>query len=228
MAEKTFSTAEKFLIIAHHPEKGRFILSQIYIQYGIAGAILLDMALEGRITIEDGRLILKTGKIQKDTVKSELVELMSKSTRTRKSDYWVRKLAGRYSRYKIQILKGLEEKNIMRIEERKFLGIIPYKKSYLNDGYTRTRLISQLKNEILGYKGLSGDNMALAGLVEACRMDKILTSDREELKVIRSQVKKIIKESPMGDVIAQTIKGVQIAIMAGVTAATAAATARSH
>lgn len=153
---------------------------------------------------------------------------MSASTRSRKSDYWVRKLAGRYSRYNRQILQGLKEKRVMSIEERKFLGIIPYGKSYLNEGYTRTRLISQLKNEILGYKGVPGDNMAEAGLVEACRMDKLLTSDREELKVIRSQVKRIIKESPMGDVIAQTIKGVQIAIIAGVTAATAAATTRSH
>ena len=58
MAEKTFSTAEKFLIIAHHPEKGGFLTSQTFIQYGIAGAILLDLTLGERISMVDKKLFL--------------------------------------------------------------------------------------------------------------------------------------------------------------------------
>ena len=52
----------------------------------------------------------------------------------------------------------------------------------------------------------------------ACRMYRILSADRDELKTIRSQLKKIIKESPVSDVVAKTIRQVQ-AVITSVTAA---------
>ena len=61
-----FSTAEKFLMIAHHPDKGRFVTDHIHLEYGIIGAILLDMSLERSISLEDGKIILKSEKA--DTV----------------------------------------------------------------------------------------------------------------------------------------------------------------
>ena len=228
MAEQNLNTAEKFLIMAHHPEKGRFIISSLFIQYGITGAILLDMTNEGRINMEDKRLLLKTVKVPSDAIKSDIVTLMSQSDRPRKTEYWVRKLAARYTRYKREILKGLEEKRIVRMEEKKFLGIIPYRQSYLIESYTRNNIIHQLKNDILDARGASGDNISLAGLVEACRMYRILSSDRDELKMIRTQVKKIIKESPVSDVVVQTIRQIQVAIISSVTAATIAASAGRH
>jgi len=33
----------------------------------------------------------------------------------------------------LQLLKGLAGKRMVRIEEKKFLGLIPYRKSYLPD-----------------------------------------------------------------------------------------------
>ena len=89
-------------------------------------------------------------------------------------------------------------------------------------------MIRQLKNDILVYRGDAGESSALAGLVEACRMRRILSSDREELKMIRTQIKKILKDSPVSDAVAQTIRQVQAAIIASVTASVAASSAGSH
>ena len=70
--------------------------------------------------------------------------------------------------------------------------------------------------------------MAIAGLIEACRMHRILSDDRDELKTIRTQLKKIIKESPVSDVVSQTIRQVQAAIISSVTAAIVASSAGRH
>jgi hypothetical protein len=229
MTEKNFNTAEKFLLIAHHPEKGRFKISQIYIQYGIAGALLLDMTLENRIEMEEKRLILKSASVSGDPVINDAVTLMTQSTKPRKADYWVRKLATRHNRYKWQVLKGLVDKRMVRIEEKKFLGLIPYRQSYLVESYTRSSLIRQLKSEIMAYtREPSSASMAVAGLIEACRMYRILSDDRDELKTIRTQLKKIIKESPVSDVVSQTIRQVQIAIISSITAAIVASSAGRH
>lgn len=226
MAEKNFNTVEKFLVIAHHPEKGRFTISQMYIQYGLAGAILLDMTLEDRIEIADNKLILKTSRGSADPVVNEVLTLMSQATKPRKVDYWVRKLATRYRKYKWQVLKGLADRRMVRIEETKFLGLIPYRKSYLIESYTRSNMLRQLKSEILAYtRELTSDSMAIAGLIEACRMHRILSDDLEERKTIKTQLKKTIKDSPVSDIVSQTTKQVQSAIIASMTAAIIASTA---
>jgi len=229
MAEKNFNTAEKFLLIAHHPEKGRFMIPHIYIQYGIAGAILLDMTLEDRIDIADNKLLMKTSRGSADPSIDEAVNLISQSTKSRKADYWVRKLAMRHKKFKWQILEGLADKRMVRIEEKKFLGLIPYRKSFLIESYTRSNMVRQLRSEILAYtREPSSASMAIAGLIEACRMQRMLSDDREERKTIKTQLKKINKESPLSDVVSQTIRQVQAAIIASVTAAIIASTAGGH
>lgn len=222
MTEKTFSTAEKFLIIAHRPEKGGFLTSQLFIQYGISGAILLDLSLCERISIVDKKLLLKPGKALSSPMLNDVSTIISQSPNPRKISYWVGKLASRYNRYKWQIMEGLESKRILRIEKRKFLGLIPYRQSVFTETYTRSSLVSQLKNEILSGRGGDGELNALAGLVKACSMERILATDRDELKRIRQQLKVMVSENPVSDVVAQTIRQVQAAIIASVTAAAVA------
>ncbi|MDX9729716.1 MAG: GPP34 family phosphoprotein [Bacteroidales bacterium] len=222
MAEKTFSTAEKFIIIAHRPEKGGFLTSQTFIQYGIAGVILLDLTLAERISIVDKKLFLKPGKALSSPMLNDVSTMISQSSNPRKVSYWVGKLATRYDRYKWQILEGLEGKRILRIERRKFLGLIPYRQSVFTETYTRASLVRQLKNEILSGRGGDGELNALTGIVKACSMERVLSTDRDELKRIRQQLKVMVSESPVSDVVAQTIRQVQAAIIASVTAAAVA------
>jgi len=224
--EKTLNTSEKFLLLAHHPEKGRLVVSRQFFRYGLAGAILLDLLLDGRLGMENGRIIPRPGNTPSYPVWSEVIQMITDSVRPRRAGYWVRRLAFRYNGYLNQIRAGLAGKRLLKIEESRLLGIIPWRRSFLTESYTRTNLIRQLKNDILVYRGDAGESSALAGLVEACGMRRILSTDREELKMIRSQVKKILKESPVSDAVAQTIRQVQAAIIASVTASIAASSGR--
>jgi len=92
----------------------------------------------------------------------------------------------------------------------------------------RNSLIRQLRECILFHKELNNENSVLLGLVEACRMHKILSSDREELKTIRKELKAIIKESPIAETVGETIKQVQIAIISSVAAASVAASTTNN
>ncbi|MFZ2286545.1 MAG: GPP34 family phosphoprotein [Bacteroidales bacterium] len=229
MADKTLSTAEKFLMIAHHPERGRFMVSGMFIQYGVTGAILLDMTLDGSLEMKDRKLLLWPGRVDDKSVRDDVAALMSASEKPMKTGFWVRKLARRYNRYLVRVLNEMEKKRLVRTEKRKFLGLIPYRKSFLVESYTRSNLIRQLKSDILSYTSESSPSgVAIACLIEACRMQRIMSSDRDELKTIRTQLKKIVKESPVSEAVGQTIREVQAAIMASVTAAVIAATAGGH
>ncbi|NLE33667.1 MAG: GPP34 family phosphoprotein [Bacteroidales bacterium] len=219
MTEKNFSISERFLITAHHPSKGGFLLSQVYLQYGLAGALLLDLTHRGLITITDKKLTLKPGRALPSQALNDVVSLMMESPKVRRTDYWIRKLANRFRTYKWRILDDLAEKKIVRIERRKFLGLIPYRLSFFTESYTRANLVRHLKGEILSGRSVSGESNALAGLVRACNMQRILATDRDEFRRIKERLKLVVSESPVSDVVAQTISQVQAAIIASVTTA---------
>ncbi len=204
------------------------MIQSTYLQYGLAGAILLDLTISDRIETDGTKLSLKRSRPTTDPLLQEVTAMLAQSPTTRKTGYWIRKLGARYNKYLMQLLKGLADKRLLRIEEKKFLGLIPYRKSYLLESYTRTNLVRQLKNEIMAYRGVPGENLPLALLVAACRMQRIVTYDRDELKQVKSQLKLMAREHPVSDAVAQTINQVQAAVIASITVAVAASTSGRH
>jgi hypothetical protein len=222
------NTAEKFLVLAHHPEKGRFMVNGTHLRYGIAGALLLEMSLENIISLQDNRLVYRSAGTTSDELISELTAVIRQSEKARKVGTWINKFARRSGRYKWTLLRRLSDKRIIRIESKKFLGIIPYKMSYITSHSIRTELIRTARNNVLFHEGLTNENIVVLGLIEACRMHKLLTNDREELKRIRKDLKEIIKASPIAGAVSETIKQVEAAIIAAVITSSAAASASSN
>lgn len=85
------SIAEKFLLLAQHPTKGKFIISGLHIQYGIAGSLMLEMSVDKRIEIENGLLVLTSTKGKSDQLISEIEMQIRNSPKPRKIKYWINK-----------------------------------------------------------------------------------------------------------------------------------------
>ncbi len=217
MINTDLTLTEKFLLLAMHPEKGRFTIAGMQLAYGIAGGLLLELSMQERIAIEDGKVVSKKGSRITDPVLSEVSDMMASSEKKRKVRYWTNKIYKRSNKYKKVILEGMEKIHLVRIERKKFL-FIPYTLYFLRDKRTRDNLIRHLKKAILYPSSveITGEDMALMGLVEACKMHKTFASDRQELKRIRKELKEVIKNSPIAGVVDQTIKDVQAALLASV------------
>lgn len=216
------NAAQKFLLIAKHPEKGGFVISDMFVNYGIIGAILLEMCLEERAVIDDGKLIMKNTKTH-DPIVLEISEIIQRESKPRGIKHWVSKLARKSGKYRWAIMTELEKKRLVRIEHKKFLGFIPYKKSYLSDSRVRDGLIRELKEIVLFGKEMSRENLVILGLVEACKMHTVITSDKAELKTVKKELKTLIKESPIAGAVSETIKQMQAAITMAMVASTAGA-----
>lgn len=65
-------------------------------------------------------------------------------------------------------------------------------------------------------RDLSNETILVLGLIEACKMHKILTSDKVELKRLKQELKEIINESPISNTVDKTIKQVQAAIIGAI------------
>lgn len=221
----TLTTPEKFILLAHHPVKGRYLISQLHLKFGLAGALLLELTLDGSAEMREGRLVLRRKPEISNAVLNEITGMLSDSPRPRRIRYWIRKLARRQRRYQWDTLNDLQRRRIVRIVHRRFLGWIPYRRSYLIGNKIHHDLIREIRKNILQKEDPSNEWVAAMGLIEACKMHRILSPDRSERKIIRKKLKLILKESPIASDVDKAIRQVQAAIVASVAASSAAAAA---
>ena len=206
---------EKFVLLARHPEKARFVTAGTQLWYGIAGALLMEMSLQERIEIRDGRVNLKNDKKITDPMLSEIAGMMGKAAKSRKIRYWINRIYRNANKYKKEIITDLVKKGVLRQERKNFLGLIPYTSNYIRDRRTREKLIRHFKMAVLHPSSteVTGADLALLGLIEASKMHKTLSSDKDELKRIKKELKQVIEKSPIAGIVDKTIKEVQAAIM---------------
>ncbi len=210
---------EKFLLIAQSPEKGRFLISSLQLNVGLVGAILMEMTFDKKIVIEQNKLLLKSSKSSNDPVLSEITGVIKKSKKPRKVKYWVSKLERKVRRYKWIFLEKMQKDRLVRIEHKKFLGAISYRKCFLINKRIRDDILKQLKDAVFYKKELSEENIVLLGLVEACGLQKTLASDRKELKVVKKRLKELLKEEPIAQAVGKTLAEMQAALSGAISAA---------
>ena len=222
------NTVEKFLLMARHPEKARSLISDLHIHHGILGLLFLELSMKEAFTLDKKQyLALHDAAYADDPLVNEVINRIRKSRRKRKLRDWIIRLSSKASGYKWVYLQRMEEKGLVYIEKKKFLWLIPYRRVHLKAPQMRKDLLYVLKQSVMGETELTKEMVVLLGMVEACKMHKVFTRDKAELKEFKVRLKTIIKESPIAEAVEKSIQQVQAAVMAAVAASTAAAAASS-
>ena len=217
------SVAELFVILALNPEKGRIALNNISFRYSLTGAIFMDFHESGEIKIENKKVIPSFSKKNGDTVHDLFAgKIMNSSGRWRIS-FWIRRLTNKSRLIFREITNSLAKEKIIRIEQKKFLNIIPYKRYWFIDNRTRSSLIELMREILLYGKQPGKKEFMLLGLIEASDAYRLLARERGESKLLKKKNSELLKGELMTDEISRAIKEVQAAIVASVMAATISA-----
>ncbi len=220
------SLSEKFIIIAHQANKGRFFVSDIVLSHGIVGALLLELSLNELVYLNNKKLVVKSKKT-KDVLLNELLDKIGDSSREKTIKTWVRRLNNRSKKYKWSILNSLSDKKIIRIERHKFIGFIPYKLTYFIDNKIRKILIESINDTVLKSKKVNTEDVAFLSLIQACKLQKVFCTNRNERKEFNKNLKELLDNNPITDAVAKSIKEVQAAVIGVVTGAAIASTVTS-
>ncbi|WP_186757265.1 GOLPH3/VPS74 family protein [Echinicola salinicaeni] len=219
------SIAKQFLLLAQHPEKGRMLISGLHLQFGLAGALLLQMSMEDKLNLKEELVYIKKGAMFNDPHLREIAEMIQSSRKPRKMKYWIQKIGHKASRWRYHYYNQMAKGRLIKVEKKKFLGLIPYTQTYLLNSQVRNKLIQDLKSEIFRKKNIAPENMAVLGLVEACKLHNVLSKEKKQLKSLRKDLKQLVKESPISANVDATISQVQAAIITTIVASTVATNA---
>ncbi|HZH87515.1 MAG TPA: GPP34 family phosphoprotein [Brumimicrobium sp.] len=206
------NTIEKFLLLAHHPKKAGFISSLTYINTGFAGSVFLELALLDKISIKKRRVFVKNNDKNVDhSFLNEVLSVIIEKDKPRTLKSCILSLYRKRSSHIWVFLEEMEAKKLVRIENKRFLWLIPYKKNVLINKAAQKLLITELKSKIKNQQNLTAQDRALFGLIEACKLYPNFSSQRKERKEIEQQIKRnLLDNSPIensiDDAVHQTIK----------------------
>ncbi|MEV4440481.1 GPP34 family phosphoprotein [Streptomyces sp. NPDC049577] len=155
---------EELLLLSLHPETGRKLCRTRFLQYGVAGAVLAELALGGHVAEERGRLVIADPMPPADPLLAAvLAGLSGKGAKGPRTRTWVRQ-AGRHMEERW--LKRLIGRGALRMETRRFLGVVPYHR-YPAAGAGHTAPARQRLDEALRAGFPDPRSRALAALVAA-------------------------------------------------------------
>ena len=222
--------AESFYILIHHPEKPRIIVTEAVRNAGMIGAIFLDLSVDGNLSIENGLIRVKSLKTKLSAAHVDILNKITDSTKQRKPKSWISRFTQTAGKTKRSLVEELEKKGLLEVEHKRFL-FIPYIKTWLTRPEKRENLIQDLRAIVFGNKESDGQYASLLGLIQACKIHKLISTNRDELKASKARIKEIIESDLITQGVGTVIQEMQAAMMTAIiasTAATTAATAASH
>ena len=216
--ETDITLKEKFLLLCYHPEKGRMLNTASFASYGIAGAIMLELAELGKFNLEADRVVLSNTKRTGDEVLDLVVKRIAKSKRHRKVKNWISGIAqsGLMRKIKSLLRESLIRRKVFTLKEKAVLGIFKYKRYPARNGKVRRQIITEIHTVVIGRKIGSKDIMLLTALVGATKMTTSFFI-REERRTARKRVKEIMKNNEIAKVLDSTVTAVQAAIVTTIT-----------
>jgi len=230
MSTEKLRLPEEILLLALKDEKGTFDWRAGNYSYAMAGGILAELLLAGRITVEDSKKALVTITMPEflgDPVLDSRLETIRSAKRRKKLRDWVTTF-GNKSGLKHEVARSLCQKGILQLQEHHILSLFRTRR-YPELCHERERkIVERLREAIFSEKKDIDARTAI--LIALANSAGVLsgTFARKELKQRKRRIKAISDGECIGKATKEAIEAVQAAIvvatiipaMAATTAAT--------
>lgn len=181
---------EQFLLISLDDDEGIFIADVNHLHYGIAGALLLEMAIEGKIELKGDHLILVGKPDSVDRLINQSVHAFM-NEKERKVGYWIDTFKTNGKEIKNFVLDELISKGILRREKGKIMWVIPYEKYPTENPIPENMVRSRIHNIILNDTKPTPRDLMLLGLIDVCKLTREAFRDDEAYKTATKKIYKL-------------------------------------
>ena len=218
---------EEVMLLALRDEEGTVASGTMY-QYAIGAAVLAELLLNERLTVEQIRKRKLVNLVNSmpfgDPLIDECLEKIGRAKRRAVLQTWVSRFAG-VKNLKHRVARRLCDRGILRASEDKILLIFTRKIYPEINPEPERELIERLRQAIFtDIEDIDSRTMILVSLAKSVDLLKVVF-DKKELKRRKARIERIIKGEITGKAAAEAIQAMQAAIMvACITPAITAAT----
>lgn len=201
--------AEELLLLAYDDQTGRHKVQNL--DQGIAGAILLDLVLEGHIDLPGKHVTVTNSDPAGHPLLDEALQEMTKN-KPRRPNTWVDKLHRGSSR---RVVDGLVSQSLLRHDTDRVLGIFPYRRYRPVSTSVKSDAKRRLEGLVTGQHDADARTAALGALVYAMNMEKQAVPGHPRRQVRRT-FKTVAEGSWAAGATSKAIRAAQAAVSAAI------------
>ncbi|MBX6381958.1 MAG: GPP34 family phosphoprotein [Microbispora sp.] len=214
----TLTIAEEVLLLAYREDTGTPIIGSVELDCALAGALLADLAVRGRVNLDGTKVVPVDRTPMGDEELDTTLTRISEEPRPRKADWWVGKL--RAGKLRKRLLTRLAARGVLSEQEGKILGIFPTTR-YPELDPSPERGVRERVGSVLAGAEPDERTAALIAVMHAAKLDRKAFPDAP-----KGRVREIAQGRWTGEAVRKTIASVHAAVAAAAAAA-AVATAGS-
>lgn len=163
--------AEELLLLAYDDKSGKATGSRIALDLGMAAAVMVDLALAGRVAFSDGSIVATDPTPTGEPIADEVLARMAADTPHTPAS-WVQRL--RHG-LRDRILADLCGRGVTRdVDETAMEGFVHVHRYPVLDPTVETEVRQRLADALIGERAPDERTAALAALVAAIRMAPLL------------------------------------------------------
>ncbi|NUM81220.1 GPP34 family phosphoprotein [bacterium] len=181
---------EKLFLLSLDDQKDlRYSVSWAVLSVSMAGALVMELALRGKIHIDGTQRItlIETTSCGDELLDDVLACLLKKNTE-RTMNHWVTMLLEKFSKLKIKerLLHNLSRKGILQREEKLFCGVVPYNRYSLGGRMMRDGIQRELQAVVEKTKAPDESSVMLLSLLQSCQLyNRVCHAPRSEVMIPR-------------------------------------------
>lgn len=213
--------AEKLLLLGLRQDKGTVVAaSQTALNFGLAGAILMELSMMGRFELQKDRVVVTNPAGVSDPILYDAMLSIVKANKPKKLQHWVTRLGN--NRLHTKLANRLVERGILKKEKKHFLGIFPYTTHPEVNATPEQEIRKQIRSVVLDETEPNEEQLILLSLVKACSLVNEIFL-KEERKAAKKRIDNLVKGQAVEKAVSAATAAVNAAIYSSVAAASIAA-----
>ncbi len=208
--------AEELLLIALDDEKGIIIdLPVLSLEYSLAGAILMELALKNRIDSDLEKLMLIDDSPTGDEVFDKVIDIIRQFPESKSAKHWIIEITRQFENLPHLILEKLINKGILRKEEHKILWVFRKRRYPMINDTEEKEVKTRIRELILSDEIPDPRDVVLISLIKSCGLiDEIFSKDEQQQTL--SRIEQIAKMDLIGLALSNAVQEIQKLISSAV------------
>ncbi len=206
--------AEELLLIALDDESGRPIdLPPFWLDTALAGAILMELCLVGRLDTDPGRLVVISGEPTGSPILDEVLAQIVADPAPHPSGVWIRRVGTRGHELREQVANGLVARGVLKSVEKRLLWVFKTRAypptSGLEEQEVRSRIMTLLNNTDIP----DARDALLVGLLSATNIIGHLLS-KSEAQRLAPRIEQIARLEEISRALDASVREIYLSLLA--------------
>lgn len=208
------SLAEEIYLMALDDEQG--VLKPLpaeALNYALAGALLMELALENRVDPDLSELNVISPEPTGDPLLDDTLAEIRQSSAPKPVSFWLKHFAGQSGSIEERVLARLIQKKILKQENRKILWVFETRRYPMIDNREVKEVRARLRDLITSNEIPDARDIVLISLCNACRLLHDMFPEKEYEK-LRPRIENLARLDLIGQEISRAIREIEQAMTA--------------